>query len=74
MDVKARSSAQGGIYIFLILWLYTAVIQIRKIREIWMENLPYLVIFIQFSVFLGLYVNFELYFDPKMTVNPRNTT
>ena len=47
---------------------------LSQIGEIWMENLPYLVIFNEFSVFWGLFSPSLRYLDPKMAVNSQNTT
>ena len=43
-------------------------------REIWMENLRYLVILIEFSIVLGLFAPILSYLYPKMAVNAQNTT
>ena len=39
-----------------------------------MENLPYLVNFHEFSIFLGLFTPILSYVDPKMALNAQNTT
>ena len=39
-----------------------------------MENLPYLVIFNEFSIFWGLFTSILSYLGPKMAVNAQNTT